>query len=362
MSLSVASLNFKDLHDQAFIMLSPAVQQGIDGASDYALALATLANTGYDWAQAQIQLLAAQNNYVQDGLKLQTSHAQNKTISDLLARMQAQENALDLPRTVLEGNLNLLDGKMRALDLFNQACDAYSYAYTAECPIKAAKMAPNPTSTAEVFQSAIMGSLSSLDNMFQQSSCFCNASFVVTDPGFIGNLTANKGTAILDLSSPLNLQLYSYFGPFDNVHIYQINLKPYGIVPLTQFSGIPQLTIDVKPVGLFENTYSYSGVWYERQFLAKPYGVQVQLQPTNDWTVVTGGSLAGSPGAQVYSPTPYTRFQVQEDPNDLVTWDWSKVWGVQVELWGAHSKRNAISGGTTGPTTGLQYCSCPSFS
>ncbi|KAI9019673.1 hypothetical protein DFJ74DRAFT_673994 [Hyaloraphidium curvatum] len=227
-SLSVATLNFKDLHDEVFIALSPAIAMGIDGSTDYAEALAHVANTGFDWSQAQIQLLSAQNKYVQDGLKLQAAQAQRDKVALVVQRLQDVENSLDLPAAVTEGYLDLLDGKMRALELFGQACDAYSFAYTAECPLRASGMAPNPTSPAAVFKAAVQGSLASLDDVFHGSSCFCNASFVVTDPGFIGNLTGGNGTAVLDLSDPTNQQLYNFFGPFDDVHVYQLNVGLHG--------------------------------------------------------------------------------------------------------------------------------------
>ncbi|KAI9024230.1 hypothetical protein DFJ74DRAFT_667757 [Hyaloraphidium curvatum] len=332
---------------------------GIDNATDYAEALASVANSGFDWAQAQIQLLSAQTKYVQDGLKLQAAQAQRDKVATVLARLRAQEGSLDLPAAVTEGYLDLLDGKMRALELFDQACDAYSFAYTAECPLRASGMAPNPTSPAAVFKAAVQGSLASLDDVFHGSSCFCNASFVVTDPGFIGNLTARQGEAVLDLSDITNPQLFNFFGPFDDVHIYQLNLKPYGIVPIDPPPDTtPTLTLDIRPVGLFTNTFSYSGGWYERQFLARPYGISVQMEPTNAWTVITPGTLSGLEAGKVYAPSPYARWSVRES-KEGVAWDWGGVWGVQVEMWGKHAKRHSLSTGGAAPPSALQYCGCP---
>ncbi|KAI9000131.1 hypothetical protein DFJ74DRAFT_760592 [Hyaloraphidium curvatum] len=60
-SLASSALAFQNLHDEAYITVGPAINQGITGASEYAEALAKTANAGGDLVKAQINYLAAQN-------------------------------------------------------------------------------------------------------------------------------------------------------------------------------------------------------------------------------------------------------------------------------------------------------------
>ncbi|KAI9006414.1 hypothetical protein DFJ74DRAFT_690731 [Hyaloraphidium curvatum] len=154
--------------------------------------------------------------------------------------------------------------------------------------------------------------------------------------------------------------MYNFFGGFDNVHIYQLNLKPYGI-RLANANGVqnPTLHLEIIPVGSFVNTFSHSGVWYQREYNAKPLAFNPVIEPLNDWSVITPGSLAGYSQALVYMPTPYTRFLVRPRTDAMVAeWDWSGVWGAQIEMWGSFRPTSSLSAGVAAGKMGS--CTCPS--
>ncbi|KAI9003876.1 hypothetical protein DFJ74DRAFT_419264 [Hyaloraphidium curvatum] len=342
-SLTQSALSFQILHDQATIYLGPAINQGISGANDYAAALAALADAGLDMVNLQIQLLAAQNKLVQSGVKLQSAIAQRAKIADMVASIAGQEIALGA--AVTETSLSLLDRKMRALDLVHQACAAFEYAHTQPCPA----VMPDPSSSAADFTAAANAALTGLNQVFQISQCLCNTSWIATDPGFVGNLSSS-GRAVLDLSD-LSDEYVSYLfsSSWNNVHMFQLNLKPYGIKP-TGFTppGIhPTLQLLVTPSGAFENLLSSGGTRYVKSFLATPYQFAIGVQPTNNWAVTTPGALTDDASAAYYVPTPFARFDVRADPTSQQQWDWTGVWGVQVEIWGyaAHVTSQANTGG-----------------
>ncbi|KAI9007825.1 hypothetical protein DFJ74DRAFT_759380 [Hyaloraphidium curvatum] len=344
-SLTQSALSFQILHDQATIYLGPAINQGISGANDYAAALAALADAGLDMVNLQIQLLAAQNKLVQSGVKLQSAQQQRARIADLVASIAGQEAAVG--PAVTELSLSLLDRKMRALDLVHQACAAFEYAHTQPCP----SAMPDPSSSAAAFTAAANAALTGLNQVFDVSQCLCNISWVTTDPAFIGGLTSS-GQGVLDLTNLTDPYINYFFNPWDNVHVYQLNLKPYGVAP-TGFTppGVdPLLNLLVTPSGEFTNTFVSGGVRYQKEFLATPYTFAIGVQPTKNWIVTTPGALTDDASAAFYVPTPFARFTVRADPNAEQQWDFSKVWGVQVEIW-------AYGSHTSGASTGGAICS-----
>ncbi|KAI9027747.1 hypothetical protein DFJ74DRAFT_660306 [Hyaloraphidium curvatum] len=346
-SLTQSALSFQDLHDQATIYLGPAINQGIGGASDYAAALAGLANAGLDMVNLQIQLLGAQNKLVQSGVKLQSAIDQKARITSLINAIEADEQAV--AAAVMELSLTQLERKMRAVDLVYQACAAFEYAHNAPCP--AAANMPDPSSPAADFANAVRDALTGLDSVFQVSQCMCNVSWITTEPSFIGNLSAN-GRATLDLTNLSDDLLNYYFAStWDNVHTFQINLKPYGIKPsgFTPPGAIPTLQLLISPSGEYLNTFTQGGTRYVRPFLATPYTFAMAAQPSNGWKVTVPGGLTDDGAARFYVPTPYSRFDVRGDPNQPQDWDWTGVWGVQVEIWGYATHSSAGQNTGSGP-------------
>ncbi|KAI9025655.1 hypothetical protein DFJ74DRAFT_665067 [Hyaloraphidium curvatum] len=352
-SLSSSLLNFQDLKDQATIYLGPAISKGIDGASDYALALQMLANAGIDRVGLQTQLLSAQVKVVQSGVKLQAAQEAQARIADLIVAAQASGDAL--APAVREILLNLLERKMRTLDLVYQIGQAYSFARTA---FTHAGLVPDPSSSVADFTAAVNGAIQALDNQAAMSQPVCNSSWIHMDPTFISDLSAH-GTAFLDLRDPTLPALRNHFGGLDDVHMLQINLKPYGI----QFVGdaapgdTPILQLDIKPTGEYRNTLTLpTGARYIEDFLATPWTYAMQVEPTNGWHVTVPGALTSDASARYYVPSVFGKFRISPsanmDPND---WDWSGVWGVQVEISG-FAVRAGASNAAAG-VAGLAACS-----
>lgn len=308
----------------------------------------------------QVQLLSAQTKVVQTGLKMQAAQANLGQLTSLVTSMQGTEAAVG--RAIFALSTTVLDHRMRALDLVYQACSAFEYAHNSRCPALSAM--PDPSSSYQVFQSAITNSLTGLDTVWSASQCFCNVSWIEEDPGFIGNLSST-GKAVLDFTDLNNFILQMDFSSsWDNVHMYQMNLKPYGIKPLNwNHPGVyPTLKLYVAPTGEFINTFTdpLSNTRYIRNYVAPPYTFAVSMQPTNSWTVTTPGSLTDNDAARFYVPTPYTRFSVYGDPEMVAQWDWSEVWGVQVELWGYATNAPSASASKNG--NGMCSSSCASAS
>ncbi|KAI9010742.1 hypothetical protein DFJ74DRAFT_685484 [Hyaloraphidium curvatum] len=331
-SLTSALLNFQDLKDEATVYMGPAIAQGIDGADDYALALQGIGNAGIDLVGLQVQLLNAQIKAIQSGSKLQAAQQQSANIGKLVA--QAQQSFNYIGTATAELALNLLDRKMRALDLTYQVSRAFAYANTET--FTQPQGLPDPSTPALGFATAINDAINGLESAITLSQCFCNVSWIETDPVLIANLSTS-GVGFLDFRDPSKYALRNFFGGNDNVHLLQINLKPYGIKANgTQIPGItPQLQLDIAPTGEFWNTFTdASGNRWKEQFLATPYTYSMEVEPTNGWAVTMPGSLSPDAAAKFYVPTVYGNFRISGDPNMVATWDWSGVWGLQVELWG----------------------------
>lgn len=231
------------------------------------------------------------------------------------------------------------------------ACRAYEYAFTKPCP--ASIGGADPSSSAAVFASSVNQAMQAISTAFDATQCFCNASWIETGKSFIGNLSST-GRAVLDLTNVNKPELAAYFSSFENIHIHQMNLKPYGIRAV---SGVipqvpPTLTLLITPSGNFTNVFvsPNSGTLYSASYLATPYTLAMQVQPTANWAVNIPGSLSNQGSGKYYVPTPFARFSIRESPDDSVTWDWSKVWGVQVELWGfLRAKQVPGTGGVSKP-------------
>ncbi|KAI9033489.1 hypothetical protein DFJ74DRAFT_727824 [Hyaloraphidium curvatum] len=354
-SLSMALLNFQDLKDKATIYLNPAISSGIDGSSDYALALQMVANAGIDLVGLQTQLLSAQIKAVQSAAKLQSAQAAQQRIGALIASAQGSEAAVGAATSELA--LNLLERKMRALDLVYQTGIAFGYAQTATFAMP--NGLPDPSTSAADFASAINDALAGLDNQKTFSQCVCNSSWIEMDPVFIGNLSST-GVGYLDLRDPSKPALRNYFGALDNVHMLQINVKPYGIrFNGTAIPGVtPTLALDITPTGDFSNTFTdRSGNRFVERFLAVPFGFSMVVEPTNNWKVDVPGSLTDDAAAKFYVPGAYGNFRISGDPNMVASWDWSAVWGVQVEIWGYAEKAQAQAAQATGLGTCASQCS-----
>ncbi|KAI9004978.1 hypothetical protein DFJ74DRAFT_646851 [Hyaloraphidium curvatum] len=331
--LTVSALAFKDLSAQAHLSLLPAIQQGISTAADFAIALAETANAGGDMIAANIALLGANNDVVSAAARLQAAQAARDRVA--AARAGVEDRLVDVNRAILELGLDSVDAKVRAMQLVTEACLAFEYAFTAPCPAKVKGEMPDPSSPAATFKIAALEALQGLDQASLQSQCICNGSFVVTDPAFIGNLSST-GSAVLDLTDPTLPALANIFGPYENLHLFQLVLKPYGIT----FNGTavpgttPVLHLDVAPSGEYLNIFTDgNGQPWLAAFLATPYRWGISLQPSASWKVVVPGSLADKDAAKFYVPTPLARFTVRESAYSVPGWDWRGVWGVQVEMW-----------------------------
>jgi hypothetical protein len=199
---------------------------------------------------------------------------------------------------------------------------------------------PNLASPTKDFAYQLDAALSDVTQVASLEQCFCNVSWIITEPSFISNLSANA-SATLDLSDPWS-ELTRDLRAYDNFHVLLMNLKPFGIVPAGT-NPQPTLILTVTSNGEYRSltTDPASGQRLVQGFMAPTFPVGMSMQPTLDWKVTEYGALIDTESGKNYVPTPYTRFLVEE--NQLGSrWNWSGVWGVQIELWGF--ARNAFSG------------------
>lgn len=221
-SLSVGALSFLDLHDQGSTFLATAINNQVEGAANYSYAMQATANAGYAMVQSQIQVLNAQGQVVEDLLNVQAATAQYGNINTLLQRTEGA--ASGFPEAYFEAQMSVIEGKLRALQVFHGMMDAFSFANTNNHPMENLGLMPDLSSTASTINGSIYGAMQHVGSIFEGSSCFCNASWIITDPGFIGNLSANH-SAWLDLTNVTEPNLYNVFGGYDNVHIWQMNVR-----------------------------------------------------------------------------------------------------------------------------------------
>ncbi|KAI9015419.1 hypothetical protein DFJ74DRAFT_261079 [Hyaloraphidium curvatum] len=353
-SLSTAMLSFQDLRDQATVYLGPAITQNIDGASDYALSLSALANAGIDLVSLQTQLVTAQLKMLQSAIKLQAAQAAQSSIGNLVTAAQSSQAALVDAAVAVQ--LDLLDRKMLALDLLYQVGAAYAFARTA--PGSQPSAMPDPSSPVGAFTSAVRSAIQALDNQISISQPVCNASWIEEDPYLIGNLSTT-GIGYLDLRDPTKPALANFFSGLDDVHMLQINLKPYGIkFNGTDIPGLtPALQLDIDPTGEYRNTFHAANAQrYVESFLATPWSFAMVAEPTNGWQVTTPGSLTTDASAKYYVPSVYGKYRVSGDPDMTASWDWSGVWGLQVEIWG-YATKPGNNAAATGGAAKLAACS-----
>lgn len=353
-ALTTALLSYQDLRDQATVYLGPAITQGIDGASDYALALSGLANAGIDLVGIESQLVTAQLKMVLTAAKLQAAQEAQATITGLVQAAQGSAGAIAAAAT--EVQLDLVDRKVRTLDLVYQVEQAQGFARTAT--FAQPQPLPDPSSPAGDFVSAVQTAIYALDHQVDLSQPICNASWIIYDPVFISNISST-GIGFLDFRDPSQATLLNFFSGLDNVHMMQINLKPFGI----QFNGTaipgitPVLQLDISPTGEYRNTFTGpTGTRYVEDFLAAPWRFAMQVQPTNNWQVIVPGSLTGNAAQKYYVPSVYGRWRVAGDPNMVASWNWTGVWGVGVEIYGFATLPNSAQA-VTGGLQRLRACS-----
>ncbi|KAI9019138.1 hypothetical protein DFJ74DRAFT_769915 [Hyaloraphidium curvatum] len=348
-SLASSALAFQDLHDSAYITIGPAINQGISGAAEYAEALAKTANAGGDLVKAQINYLAAQNKELVAALKYQAALAEANTLQARANQLATDETAV--VEAVIDMEFSLITQKLRSLGLIYEACAAYQFAKTLPCPLNSSFSYPSLTSPTKYFAYQLDAALSSVTEVADLEQCFCNISWIITEPSFIGNLSTN-GSAVLDLSDPWSDNVRD-LRAYDNFHVLRMALKPYGIRPAGT-NPSPTLVMTVTSNGVYRSlaTDPSSGQRLVESFMAPTFPVGMTLQPTDDWKVVEFADLISAETGKDYVPTAYTRFLLEENPLGS-RWDWSGVWGVQIELWGYG--RNSF-GGTGGSAGSCSVC------
>lgn len=325
--VSVAALSFQDLHDTALLVFQPSVQQGITAATEYSLAMAQVANAGYDMTMAMINQISQVNQVVLSTIRYQAALSQMQELQKSVDAFASQASAVS--SAVLKLQETALETKLRAMDRLDQACKAYEFATTQDCPAgDSVKLGSSP----EEFAAQTKAVLDALSTSASASQCICNMTFVVTDPVFIGNLSTGA-TAILDLAKEdVNGRLLL----FDNIHINMMNIKPAGIKVSGNASSPTWLRYIVAGSSEFANT-----AWSESQgrivnyYSAPAVPIQMIYEPTagSGLRPVVPGSLTDEDTATFFVPTPYTRFAIR-DASKGVKWDYSSVQSVLVELWG----------------------------
>ena len=331
-SLLTQNLAFQNLHDIAYISLSPAISKGIGGARNYSLTLAEIANNGGDLIHAQVNLLQGLNRVVIAGLKYQAANAQLAALQAQVVSLSQSEPAV--VETAIEMQFALLSARFRTLTRVDEACAAYVYATTLPCPNAGSQGFPNLASSMDVFVGQVTQTLQGLENAWtaQQMQAVSDLSWTVTDRAFIGNLSS-KASAILDLTDSISNPLLEVY---DNIHMTQIALKPIGIRPLVNTTNYtPTLNIFITSTGAYYNTATLpSGARIIQPFMAPPFAsLLITLKPTDGYKVVTYGSLIAADTAYFYVPSVYSRLLIAADPNGD-PWDWSKVTGLKIEVSG----------------------------
>ncbi|KAI9025447.1 hypothetical protein DFJ74DRAFT_755739 [Hyaloraphidium curvatum] len=348
-SLASSALAFQNLHDEAYLTVGPAINQGISGAAAYAEALAKTANAGGDLVKAQVNYLAAQNKELVAALKFQAAQAEATALQARANQLANDETAV--VDAVIEMEFSLMKQKLRSLGLIWEACSAYEFAKTLPCPVNSSFSYPSLSSPAKYFAYQLDAALASVTQVADLEQCFCNISWVITEPTFIGNLSAN-GSAVLDLSDPWG-ELVRDLRPFDNFHVLRMDLKPFGIQPAGT-NPDPILALTVTSNGEYRSltTDPASGQRLVQSFMAPTFPLGLTLQPTIGWKVVEFADLIDVETGKDYVPTPYTRFLVEDNPLGS-RWNWSGVFAVQIELWGYG--RNSY-GGSVGALGACDVC------